>query len=69
MLESMQMLKAASRALQWNLVNLLGNHEMFLILGDDSYVSSKEDGHARFGQHRKSAFMPGGEVFKSDYER
>ena len=69
MLESMQVLKAASRALQWNLVNLLGNHEVFLILGDDSYVSSKEDGHARFGQLRKSAFMPGGEVFKSDYER
>ena len=55
--------------MQWNLVNLLGNHEMFLISGDDSYVSSKEDGHARFGQLRKSAFMPGGEVFKSDYER
>ena len=65
----MQLLKAASRALQWNLVNLLGNHEMFLISGDDSYVSSKEDGYARFGQLRNSAFMPGGEVFKSDYER
>ena len=55
--------------MQWNLVNLLGNHEIFLISGDDSYVSSKEDGHARFGQLRNSAFMPGGEVFKSDYER
>ncbi len=68
-IKSMRVLKAASRALQWNLVCLLGNHEMFLILGDDSYVNSNEDGYARFGQQRNSAFMAGGEVFKTDYEK
>ena len=68
-LKSMLVLKAASRSLRWNLVSLLGNHEMFLISGDDSYVSSTEDGYARFGQHRKSAFMVGGEVFKTEYEK
>jgi hypothetical protein len=31
-------LKAASRSLRWSVVNLLGNHELLLILGDETYA-------------------------------
>jgi hypothetical protein len=68
-LESLLTLNAASRALRWNVVNLLGNHEVLLILGDETFVHSNEDGHTQYGRDRRQAFMPGGEVFKAHFER
>ncbi len=68
-LESLLTLKAASRALRWNVVNLLGNHEVLLILGDETYVHTNEDSHTQYGPDRRQAFMPDGEVFKAHYER
>ncbi len=65
----MLVIKAASRALQWTVVNLLGNHEIFVILGYDNYVNPAEDSYVVYGKDRNAAFEPGGEVFKANYAR
>ena len=65
---SMRRLHAASRALRWNFIRLLGNHEILSIIGDDSYAHVRDDAFARFGAGRAAAFAPGGDLFKS-FER
>ena len=65
---SMRRLHAASRALRWNFIRLLGNHEILSIIGDDSYAHVRDDAFVRFGEGRAAAFAPGGDLFKS-FER
>ena len=65
---SMRRLHAASRALRWNFIRLLGNHEILSIIGDDSYSHVRDDAFARFGEGRAAAFAQGGDLFKS-FER